>query len=353
MRPFRKKIVISAAVLVLAVTGVTGCKASDDAVVAEVGNEEIPFGVANFYARMQQAQYETYYAGMMGTTPEAMWTQESGEDKTYEETTKESILKNLEDMYLLSQHMEEYDISITEEDKKAIAKAAGIFDEDNSLEDKEMVSGYKKNVEKILQLATIQTRMKEAMTADVDTEVSDEEAAQKSMQYVYFSYTTTDESGNSVTLTDEEKEALKTTAQEFVDNLNADETRNIDTAAANAGLEVQTATFDSESTSPNADLVAAADALEKEGEIAGPVVTDSGIYVAKLTSLLDREATDAKKTSIVEERKEEQYDKLLEKWRNDTEIKVHKNVWKKVDFENQGVTILESPDEYTDETTEE
>ena len=353
MRPFRKKIVISAAVLALAVTGVTGCKASDDAVVVEVGNEEIPFGVANFYARMQQAQYETYYASMMGTTAEAMWAQETEEDKTYEETTKESILKNLEDMYLLSQHREEYDISITEEDEKAIAKAVGIFDEDNSLEDKEMVSGYKKNVEKILELATIQTRMKEAMTADVDTEVSDEEAAQKGMQYVYFSYTTTDESGNSVTLTDEEKEALKTTAQEFVDNLNADETRNIDTAAANAGLEVQTATFDSESTSPNADLVAAVDALEKEGELAGPVGTDSGIYVAKLTSLLDREATDAKKTSIVEERKEKQYDKLLEKWRNDTEIKVHKNVWKKVDFEDQGVTILESPDEYTDETTEE
>ncbi len=72
-------------------------------------------------------------------------------------------------------------------------------------------------------------------------------------------------------------------------------------------LEVQTATFDSESTSPTADLVKAADALE-EGDVTGIVESDNGIYVAKLTSNLDREATDAKKESIVEERKQEQYD---------------------------------------------
>ena len=107
----------------------------------------------------------------------------------------------------------------------------------------------------------IQSRMEEKMTEDVDTEVSDEEAAQKSMQYVLFSYMTTDESGNSVVLSDEEQEALKQEAQDFADTLNADEARDIETAASNAGLEVQTATFDSESTSPNADLIQAVDCL--------------------------------------------------------------------------------------------
>lgn len=348
MRQFRKKLTVMAAASALAVTALTGCGNSDDAVVAEVGGEEITLGVANFYARMQQAQYETYYASMLGMTVDTMWTQEAGEDETMEDTTKERILTDLENMYLLSQHAGEYKISISEDDKKAIEKAAGIFDEDNSLEDKEMVSGYTKNVQKILELMTIEVRMQEAMTADVDTEVSDEEAAQKSMQYVLFSYTTTDESGNSVTLTDEEKEALKTTAQEFADNVNADAAKDMDTAAANAGLEVQTATFDSESVSPNEDLVAAVDALENEGDIAGPVETESGIYVAKLTSLLDRAATDTEKESIVEQRKQDQYDSLIEGWREKADIKVHNGVWKKVDFEDQGVTITVSEEEYMD-----
>ena len=51
--------------------------------------------------------------------------------------------------------------------------------------------------------------------AGVDTEVSDEEAAQKKMQYVTFSFTTTDEEGNSSEMTDEEKAELKTQAEEF------------------------------------------------------------------------------------------------------------------------------------------
>lgn len=43
----------------------------------------------------------------------------------------------------------------------------------------------------------------------------------------------------------------------------------------------------------------------------GAIESDAGVYVAKLTSLLDREATDQKKASIIEERKQEQYDSLL------------------------------------------
>ena len=45
------------------------------------------------------------------------------------------------------------------------------------------------------------------------------------------------------------------------------------------------------------------------------IETDSGYYVLKVTSLLDREATDAEKESIAEERKEKQYKDLCEEWK--------------------------------------
>ena len=336
MGQFRKRVMIMAAAGLIAVSSLAGCSRSmnNDAVVAEVGEDKIVLGVANFYARMQQAQYETYYAGMMGTTGEAMWTQEVEEGKTYEDTTKESTLKTIEDMYLLKQHAADYQVELTDDDKKAIKKAAEAFVEDNTLEDKEVVSGYEKYVKTFLELATIQAKMNAPMKEGVDEEVSDEEAAQKSMQYVLFSYNKTDEEGNSEAMTDDEKSALKETAEEIAEDLKDSE----------AGLEVQTATFDSESTSPTADLVKAADALE-EGDVTGIVESDNGIYVAKLTSNLDREATDAKKESIVEERKQEQYDSLLEQWRKDTKITEHEKVWKKVKFEKQGVTIMQSEDE--------
>lgn len=345
---FGKKAAVLTAAGVLAATAVTGCSGSinTDAVVATVGDDEITLGVANFYARMTQGQYETYYASMMGTTGDAMWTQEAGEDQTYEESVKDGLLENLENMYLISQHAADYEVSLTEEEEDAIAEAAAQFDEDNTDEAKETVSGYRKDIEEFLRLATIQTKMDSKMREGVDEEVSDEEAAQKAMQYVFFSYTTTDDSGNTTELTDEEKESLKTDAQSLVDRVNAGE--DISTVAEELGQTAYDLTFDSESTSPNEDLIAAVDAFEAEGQVTDVIEADDGLYVGRLTSLLDRDATDQKKTSIVEERRQEQYDSLLEEWRNDTDIKVDEKVWDKVDFEDTGVTIITSE---TEETT--
>ena len=325
----------------MAVTGLTGCGSmNNDDVVATVGKSEIKLGVANFYARMQQAQYETYYAGLMGTTGEEMWSKET-DGKTYEQTVKSDVIKSLENLYILKQHMADYDISLTDDEKKAIKKAADEFDENNALEDKEAVSGYTKYVKELLELETIQPKMKAAITADVDTDVSDEEAAQKAMKYVYFTYTKSDTDSTS-TMSDDEKAEVKKKAESFAENLKNSDTKDIDIAANEAGLEVQTATFDSESTSPNADLVKAADALETEGDVTDAIETDSGVYVAKLTSMLDRTATDTKKQSIVAERKQDAYDSQIKKWRKATDISVKKSVWKKVDFQKQGVTVRDT-----------
>ena len=333
----------------LALTSLTGCTSFDnDDAVATVGKEEIPAGVANFYARMQQAQYETYYAPMMGTTGEALWQQEMEEGKTYEESTKETLLLNLENLYLIRQHAEEYEVALTEEDTKAIEEAAKKFDEDNALEEKEAVSGYKKYIEEYLELVTIQSRMDPKMKEGVNEEVSDEEAAQKSMKYVYFPYSTTDADGNTKDLTEDEKKELKKTAQTFADTLKVSETKDIDALAPKGGYEVKTTTFDSESTAPNADLVKALDALTTEGDVTDVIESDYGIYVGKLTSLLDREATDTEKTNIVAQRKQEQYDSLLADWRKETEITENKKVWNKIDFEKQGVTAKQSDDQYDD-----
>lgn len=341
MNQWKKRVTALGLAGMLAVTGLTGCGSmNNDDVVATVGESEIKLGVANFYARMQQAQYETYYAGMMGTTGEELWAKET-DGKTYEQSVKSDMIKSLENMYILEQHASEYDVVLSEDEKKAIDKAAEEFDENNALEDKEAVSGYNKYVKKVLELLTIQSKMEDAMTADVDTEVSDDEAAQKAMKYVFYSYTK-DENDSTSTMSETEKTEVKKRATDFAEKLKNSDTKDIDAVASEAGMEVQTATFDSESTSPTADLVKAADALTAEGDVTDAIETDSGIYVAKVTSFLDRTATDAKKQSIVEERKKDQYDDLLKKWRKKTDINLNKRVWKKVDFQKQGVTVKDT-----------
>ena len=344
MRNLKKKVVVFATAASLAVVSMTGCASFENAdTVATVGGDKIPAGVANFYARYQQGMIETNLGSMLGDN---MWTQEVSEGKTYEDNVKDSVMDALQQMYILEDHMAEYEVVLTDEEKSAIQEAAKKFDEGNELEAKELVSGETEYVERVLTLLTIQKKMTDAVTKDVSTEVSDEEAAQKSMQYVSFPYTTTYEEGNSKTLTDEEKAALKETAAAFLEGAKAAE--DFAAYATEQGKEAQTATFDSESTSPAAELIAAADSLGVGG-FTDVIETENGLYVAKVTSLLDRDATDAKKETIVNSRKSEKFNEVYDGWKKDTKIKVNKDVWAKVDFQDVGVTVKQNEEEpYTE-----
>ena len=103
--------------LILALAGImaaslTGCGSlKDDAVVVKAGDEEITAGVANFYARYTQAQYETYFASYFGG--DDMWTKNASDGKTYEESIKETLLDDLKNMALLEKHMKDYDVKLT------------------------------------------------------------------------------------------------------------------------------------------------------------------------------------------------------------------------------------------------
>ncbi|MFQ9153582.1 MAG: hypothetical protein ACLR6B_21520 [Blautia sp.] len=76
---------------------------------------------------------------------------------------------------------------ITDEDKTKITDAAGKFIETNDEKTMKAMNATQENVERLLTLYTVQSRMYNAIIADVDTNVSDEEAAQKTVKYVLFS----------------------------------------------------------------------------------------------------------------------------------------------------------------------
>jgi hypothetical protein len=341
----KKRMVILAVAGILTLSSLTGCgKIKDTDVVATVGDTEITADVANFYARYTQAQYESYYSAYFGDN---MWETEVEEGQTYEEYVKDSLLESLETMVLLEAHMDDYDVELSDDETQAIKDAAAEFVEANEEDTRDKVSGTQEAAERVLTLLTIQQKMTTAIEADADTEVSDDEAAQKSMEYVEYTYTTTDDDGNSVDMTDEEKEEVKEQAEAFAKG--AKDADDFDAYAEDQGVTASTLTFDSETTSPSEDLIAVADELD-EGEVSDVVETDDGCYVAKLTSLFDQDATDSKKETIISERKSELYESTCEEWKDAVDITVNKKVWKKISFTDLTVTIKETETE--DETSD-
>lgn len=176
----------------MAASVLTGCGKGKEldaaAAAAALDGEEIPAGLVNFFLRYQQAEFESSYGAWLqsyyGTD---IWNVDlSGTGTSYGETFKNDVINSLERLLLAEKHMGDYSVELTDEEKTAITQAAQEFMDSNEEEVLEKMSATQENAERLLTLYTIQNKMETQMSADVDTEVSDEEAAQRTVSYVRF-----------------------------------------------------------------------------------------------------------------------------------------------------------------------
>ena len=343
---------------VMGTASLTGCSGTIDGTkpLITCGEDTVTVGTGNLMLRMNQATMLSYYS-MMGGSTTGIWDQDAGNDKTYGETTRDDVISNLETMVLLKQHAGDYDVEVTDEEKTKIEEAAKAFMEANTEETINTLSVSQSDVENLLTLYTYQSKMYEPMTADVDTNVEDEEAAQSKITYCRVDTSDTqNEDGTTTALTEEEKQVKKDQAQAVLDKLQASE----DPASAHMGalakevnedLSAVDNTFDDEDTLLDDKLKEAAKTLQ-DGQVYDQVVEGENAYfVVRMDSVLDREATDQEKENIVSERKQEAYDKLLEQWTEDADITVNEKEWKKATLtDTEQYTIKQAETEETDTT---
>ncbi|MCD7766240.1 MAG: hypothetical protein LUH53_06960 [Lachnospiraceae bacterium] len=204
----------------LVMTSLAGCSKSEessfdaDATVLTVNEETVSAGLVNFAVHYSQAQTQEMYEYYFGDNP---YTYAYSDDYTIGDMVIEGCVETFHELILARQHMDEYDVSLTEDEETAIAEAAAAFIEANDEETLEAMSATQEIVEEYLELITIQTKMEVAMCADVDTEVSDEEAAQRRIEYVYVAMETEGE-------TEEETETEEAESESAAEDETEDET---------------------------------------------------------------------------------------------------------------------------------
>lgn len=362
MNKAAKKLICTALAGALGISGLAGCSKEIDgtADLITCGEDTVSMGTANLMLRMNQAQMLSYYA-MMGGSAAGMWDQDAGDDQTYGEATMDSVLTQLENMILLKQHAGDYEVSVTEEEETKIQEAAKSFIEDNDEETISRLAVTQEDVEDLLTLYTYQSKMYDPMIADVDTEVSDEEAAQSKISYCRVDTSDTqNEDGTTTPLTDEEKQAKKDQAQAVLDKLNASEdpaSADLDAIAkeVDENLSGVDNTFDDEDTLLDDQLKEAAKTLS-DGEVYQSVVEGENAYfVVRMDSVLDREATDAEKENIVAQRQQDAYTELLDQWTEEADFTVNEKEWKKAELNDydQYTIKQEETEETADDTSAE
>lgn len=359
MNRIMKKLLCLTTAGVLGLSALAGCgsKKIDGTKPLLTGKEDtVTVGTGNLVLRMNQVQMMSYMS-MMGGGTAGMWEQKTEDGKTYGEQTKDSVLEQLKAMMLLKEHAADYKVSVSDEEKKSIEEAVKKFMEANTKETIEKLSVQQSDIEQLLTLFTYQSKMYEPMTADVDTNVEDTEAAQSAITYCKVSTADkTNEDGTTTPLTDEEKNEKKAQAQSVLDKLLASDDpamADVDTIAkeVDENLSALDTTFGAEDTLLDEKLMEAAKTLQ-DGQVYESVVEgENAYYVVRMDQVLDREATDAEKERIVNERKQEAYQKLLDEWKEKAEITVNEKEWKKVTLSDKDVYTLKQPE--TEETPEE
>ena len=363
MKTMTKRTAVAALTGVMAVGMLTGCgekKLDGTKTVATVDGTEIPLGLVSLSVREGQAQTEAMYKSFMGGQDYSIWSMDAEDGKTYGEQAVEQSLKDIELMYIMKEKAADYKVEITDDDEQKIAEAAAAFMEANSEDTIQELAVSEDQVKTYLELQTYKSRMHDPIIADVDKNVSDEEAQQSSFTYVSIS---------TADLSDDEVKQKKEDAQKILDDLKDGGTdadfseiaKAVDdsysavsgTFAANEDAQKEEDS-DSSSTSNYPDEVMKVLRTLKDGEIGPDVIeTDSAYYVVRLDKVNDEEATETKKESIISTRESNLYTEITEKWLDDADVKVENKVLKTLKVtDNHKFSIATATPEVTEEATE-
>ena len=336
----------------LTVSAFIGCGVDKDATVATIGEQEISLGLVNFMCRYQQAQISEAYVYYFG---EDVWTQDIyGTGTTMEEDMISEIVEEVHEMYTLKAHMSDYNVEITAEEEEKIAEAVKAFMEANSKEALEEMGATEELVTEMLTLRTIKEKMEVASKADVDREVSDEEANMRAYSMVTINIAGEYDSSytNYTEYTEDEVAEITSNAEKMEEALKAGgENVTLESVAEEYGYSVTTGTYDADNETLNADVKTTLDSLSV-GEISGLITTESELYFVRLDAETDETATETNRNSIITEREDALYTEVLEGWQENDGWKLDEKKLEQIKFKNNFTQTTESTETESTESTE-
>lgn len=295
--------------------------------IAMVGDIRVYYNEAMVYLKSVQENYETEYG-------KGIWSVDIfGDGKSFGEHIKGEVINQITELKIIGEKAKEEGITLTE-DELAEAKALahehfeGLSDADI---DKYLIT--RELLEKVYADNMLAEKAFETLTLNVDTNVSDLEAKQITVQHLLIYGAEVDEDGKITPFSAEERNNAYDKARALLEQ--AKETDDFYTLAeTNSEAETIEYTF-GRGQGPkeySAAFEQAAFTL-KTGEVSDLISTEYGWHIIYCVSDFNKDATIQVKENIIEERRTKLFADLYAQWSADYDVVINSEAWDAVSLE--------------------
>ncbi len=324
--------------------GGCGSKIDSEAIAATCGGEELTLGYMAFTAHYYQAIYDSTYYGYVGDT--SYWTDPNygdGYGSTLEDSVKDMVLEEIELDCLMDQHMADYGLEITDDQMAGMQEAAETFMSDN---DSKVLSSMDASVEDVAQFiyyTTVADLMTDAIRGEAGEDLDIGDYARRTFSYIRFDETGyTDDDGNYVEYTDEERDDLRDQVSDFAEVVADD----FDGAADDYGYTLAKHSYgedeiDDEDSEFGEAVIKAADGMSV-GDVSGVIDNGDYLYIIRLDSEDDQDAAETAMSQDSSQLKSDHYNEVIDSYFEESDFSYDESLWDQVRFTNIYVVTDES-----------
>lgn len=297
-------------------TGALDRKEYMDEAVVTIDGVGIGYREVMLYLQAAKQEYESTYGS-------EIWQYMLAEDgTTLGEWVKNQTLEQVIYVKIVCAQAKKLGIELDSEEKSRVTERTEEYMGKAEYGTLALYGIARKDVEQVYADTALAQKVYDSVTLNVDTDISNEEAAQKHLQSLMLKNYHEDELGNRTSLTVQE---LIATLDRF-DSLYAEakETKDFYSLAyANTEdkefLDVMVGAGDLPADLSAAYNLAAGEAMQ--------IRTENGYYLFYCVSEYDEDATIAKKEEMIASRQEEAFKKLYEEWYEAAKLEKNEEIW--------------------------
>lgn len=289
--------------------------------IAMIGDIRVYYNEAMVYLKSAQENYEAEYG-------KGIWDVDIfGDGKSFGAYIKDEVIKQITQLKIIREKAKEYGITLSDEELADSGSYAREHFEGLSDKDVDRYLITKELLEQVYAENLLAEKMFETLTINVDTNVSDLETKQITIQHILVYGTEQDASGNRVPLSVESRESAFLKINNLLEKArNGEDFYSL--AETNSEADTIEYTFGrGQGPDQYSDAFEQAAFTLKTGDISDIITTEYGWHILYCVSDFNEDATTQAKEKIIEERRTKMFSDLYSQWSTEYDVVINSETW--------------------------